>query len=158
MIVLNLCCDSNHVFEGWFVSAGIFELQRASGKLVCPVCGSAGIVRRPSAPYVQRGGERAGEKAGEKGGEGAGEKGEPQQPAAGLPAAMQAAILKLAREMARGAENVGEAFPDEARKIHYGEVEERNIRGVASRDEANALLEEGILVVPVPWPGDDTLH
>ena len=146
MIVLDLCCDSNHVFEGWFVSAEGFEVQRDAGKVACPICGSARIVRRPSAPYVQRG-DRSVAPA------------PPQQPVAKLPAAsMQAAMFKLVREMMRSAENVGQAFPEEARKIHYGEAEERSIRGVASPDEASALLEEGILVVPVPWPDDDALH
>lgn len=146
MIVLDLCCDSNHGFEGWFASAGAFEAQRAAGRVACPVCNSASIVRRPSAPYVQRG-EKSGAPT------------QPQQAVARLPAAsMQAALLNLARSMMRGAENVGEAFPEEARKIHYGEAEERSIRGVASAGEAEALLEEGILVVPLPWPDDDALH
>ncbi len=146
MIVLDLCCDSNHVFEGWFACAEAFEAQRAAGSIVCPVCNSAGIVRRPSAPYVQRG---------EKNGASV----EPQQALARLPASgMQAALRNLARSMMRGAENVGAAFPEEARKIHHGEAQERSIRGVASADEAEALLEEGILVVPLPWPDDDTLH
>lgn len=146
MIVLDLCCDSNHGFEGWFASAGAFEAQRAAGRVACPVCNSASIVRRPSAPYVQRG-EKSGAPT------------QPQQAVARLPAAsMQAALLNLARSMMRGAENVGAAFPEEARKIHYGEAEERSIRGVASAGEAEALLEEGILVVPLPWPDDDALH
>lgn len=150
MIVLNLCCDSNHMFEGWFVCAEDFESQLVIGKVLCPLCGSSAIARRPSAPYVQRG-----EKSTEQGGA----KDEPRQPVAKLPdATMQAAVLKLVREMVNSAENVGKAFPEEARKIHYGEAEERSIRGVASLDEADALLEEGILVVPLPWPGDDTLH
>ena len=100
MIVLDLCCDSNHVFEGWFVSTEDFDAQRASDKVACPICGSAAIVRRPSAPYVQRG-EKSVAPA------------PPQQPVAKLPAAsMQAAMLKLAREMMRGAENGGQAFPE----------------------------------------------
>lgn len=146
MIVLDLCCDSNHVFEGWFACVEAFDAQRAAGSIVCPACNSASIVRRPSAPYLQRG-EKHGAPA------------EPQQALARLPAAsMQAALRNLARSMMRGAENVGEAFPEEARKIHYGEAQERSIRGVASADDAEALLEEGILVVPLPWPDDDTLH
>lgn len=146
MIVLDLCCDSSHVFEGWFASAEDFEAQRATGKVACPTCGSAAIVRRPSAPYVQRGEKSVAP-------------GQQQQAVAKLPAAsMQAAMMKLVRQMMRDAENVGAAFPEEARKIHYGEAEERSIRGVASPDEADALLDEGILVVPVPWPDDDALH
>lgn len=147
MIVLDLCCDSNHVFEGWFASAEDFEAQQTAGKVACPICASASIVRRPSAPYVQRG-ERS-----------VAPLEQPQQPAAKVPvASMQSAMLKLVREMMSSAENVGEAFPEEARKIHYGEAEERSIRGVASPDEASALLEEGILVVSMPLPDDDALH
>lgn len=154
MIVLNLCCDSDHGFEGWFASAEAFESQRAGGRVACPICGSVGVARRPSAPYVQRG-DKVGESAAEKSSTTA----ESRQPVAKVPvASMQAAILKLVREIASSAENVGKAFPEEVRKIHYGEAEERSIRGEASLEEANALLEEGILVVPVPWPDDDTLH
>lgn len=147
MIVLDLCCDSNHVFEGWFVSSENFEAQRTSGKVACPICASASIVRRPSAAYVQRGEKSVAPPA------------QSRQAVGKVPvASMQAAMLKLVREMMRSAENVGQAFPEEARKIHYGEAEERSIRGVASSEDANALLEEGILVVPVPLPDDDALH
>jgi len=145
MIVLNLCCDADHVFEGWFESADAFESQLAAGRVNCPVCNSDAVVRRPTAPYVQRG-----ERNDASG---------PQQPVVKLPVqAMQAAMLKVVREMMNSAENVGAAFPEEARKIHYGEAEERSIRGVASADEAGELLEEGILVVPMPLPDDDSMH
>ena len=143
MIVLNLSCDADHLFEGWFGSAEDFDSQLAAGHVSCPACGSTSVARRPCAPYVQRGGDQ---NAG-------------RQPVAKLPAqAMQAAMLKLVRGMMKGAENVGAAFPEEARKIHYGEAEERSIRGVASPEQAVDLLEEGILVVPVPLPDDDALH
>ena len=142
MIVLNLSCAGDHLFEGWFQSSRDFDAQHAAGQVSCTVCRSTSVVRRPTAPYVQRG-----------------EQGVAQQPVVKLPApAMQAAMLKLVREMMAGAENVGSAFPEEARKIHYGEGKERSIRGVASPQEASDLLEEGILVVPVPLPDDDSMH
>lgn len=144
MIVLDLCCDSHHVFEAWFASSESFEAQLAAGKVACPVCNSASVVRRPSAPYVQRGAAAPAR--------------ETQAMVKPPAAAMQAAVLTLLRDIASGAENVGAAFPEEARKIHYGEAAERSIRGVASRDETEALLDEGILVVPVPLPDDDAMH
>lgn len=145
MIVLDLCCDSHHVFEAWFASSESFETQLAEGKIACAICSSTSVVRRPSAPYVQRG---AGSFSAR----------EQQQVVKPPAAAMQAAMLKLLRDMASAAENVGTAFPEEARKIHYGEAEERGIRGVASREQTEALLDEGILVVPAPLPDDDALH
>lgn len=142
MIVLNLSCESDHLFEGWFQSSEDFDAQLAAGRVSCPMCGATSVVRRPTAPYVQRG-----------------EQGAAQQPVVKLPAqAMQAAMLKLVRDMLAGAENVGAAFPEEARKIHYGEADERSIRGIATPQEASDLLEEGILVVPVPLPDDDSMH
>ena len=71
--------------------------------------------------------------------------------------AVAAELMQLLRHMSRTAENVGERLPEEARRIHYGEAEARDIRGAASRDEVKELLEEGIMVLPVP-PLDDDLH
>lgn len=145
MIVLNLCCNSEHRFEGWFASADDFETQSARGLVSCPVCGDAAIRRLPSAPYVQT--RNAQPPAAE-----------PQAaPGGTLAPEAAAAVIKALREMARTADDVGRDFPEEARRIHYGEVEARNIRGAASPDEVGELLEEGIMVLPVP-PGDDKLH
>ncbi len=145
MIVLNLCCNSEHRFEGWFASADDFETQSARGLVTCPVCGDATIRRLPSAPYVQT-------------------RNVPTpvaQPRTAPPGAIApeaaATVIKALREMARAADDVGRDFPEEARRIHYGEVEARNIRGAASADEVGELIEEGILVLPVP-PGEDSLH
>lgn len=81
-----------------------------------------------------------------------------QAQAPGMPAAAAVAqLLGSLRRMAKSAEDVGEKLPEEARRIHYGETEARNIRGAASRDEVEALLEEGIMVLPLP-PLDDELH
>lgn len=131
MIVLNLCCDKQHLFEGWFANADAFADQRSRGLVECPQCGSTHIERRPSAPYVNTSTPR-------------GDAAPPQPP---VDPAQVMAALRLA---ARSAEDVGEQFPLEARRIHYGEAEARNIRGRASGDDLGELLEEGILVLPVP--------
>ncbi len=138
MIVLDLRCDEQHRFEGWFASADEFEQQRATGMVACPVCGSTRIERLLSAPYVQT-----------------------SHKPTGTTTAVDAATLarQLAaglRAMAAAADDVGRQFPDEARRIHHGESERRSVRGQASRDEVEALLDEGIAILPVP--GDDDLH
>ncbi|MBS0553268.1 MAG: DUF1178 family protein [Proteobacteria bacterium] len=156
MIVLNLCCDKEHRFEGWFGSAEAFEEQLARGLVECPACSSRAVRRLPSAPYVQT--RHAAP---------------PAQPAAsttpvGMPAAAQppatpvsleaaAAVMSMLRKLAREAEDVGARLPEEARKMHYGETERRGIRGAASREEVEEMLEEGIMLMPVP-PMEEDLH
>lgn len=145
MIVLNLSCEHEHLFEGWFASASAFESQRAQGQVSCPVCGSVAITRRPTAPYVNT--RPAGQTADPRAGEGAG---------AGRTADVAAQALALLRRLGRESEDVGERFAAEARRIHYGESEARNIRGRASRDEFGELIDEGIMVLPLP--ADEGLH
>jgi hypothetical protein len=133
--VFDLRCDNEHPFEGWFGSDGDFESQQARGLLQCPLCGSGNVRRLPSAPRLNLAASRA-----------------PQQEAA-LPTAaqMQALLVKMAREIAANTEDVGERFADEARRIHYNEAPERGIRGVTSTQEAEALQQEGIRVMPLPF-------
>jgi hypothetical protein len=133
--VFDLRCDNEHPFEGWFGSEGDFESQQARGLLECPLCGSKRVRRMPSAPRLNLTGPQ-----------------EPKEQAA-LPTAaqMQALLLKMAREIAANTEDVGERFAEEARRIHYKEAPERGIRGVTSRQEAEALEEEGIHVMPLPF-------
>jgi len=134
--VFDLRCDNEHSFEGWFGSEGDFESQQARGLIECPLCGSKQIRRLPSAPRLNLGAPDV----------------EPKQEAA-LPTAeqMQALLVKMAREIAANTEDVGERFAEEARRIHYREAPERGIRGVTSRQEAEALEEEGIRVMPLPF-------
>ncbi|MFT3665339.1 DUF1178 family protein [Piscinibacter sp.] len=143
MKVLNLRCAHDHRFEGWFGSAGDFESQLARGLVSCPVCGDAAIARLPTAPHLNVSGAKE-------------EGGTVEQQAA----AMRAVMLGAVRQLLASTEDVGERFPDEARRIHYGEVEARGIRGQASREEAQALLDEGIEVVALPLPAalKDTLQ
>ena len=131
MIVFNLCCDNEHVFEGWFANAEAFSDQAAHGLIACPVCNSTRIERRPSAPYVHTANMR--------------DKSAPQKTTTD-PEVFAAAFRMAARQ----AEDVGEQFPSEARRIHHGEAEQRAIRGQASNEDLGELLEEGIFVLPIP--------
>lgn len=132
MKVLNLRCTHDHHFEGWFASGEDFESQSERGLVACPVCGDHAITRLPSAPRLNVSGLR--------------QDAAPPKPAQPL----QAAWLKALRHMVENTEDVGERFPEEARRIHYGEVAERGIRGRASHEDAQALRDEGIEVMALP--------
>jgi hypothetical protein len=143
MIIFELCCAHGHRFEGWFASGDEFARQRERSLVTCPVCDDAHVERLPSARVsVPKGAARDNAPAAEAGEE----RNDVQNAALGLPAD---AIAKL-REIVRNTENVGRRFPEEARKIHYREVEPRAIRGQASRDEAQALVDEGIDFASLP--------
>jgi hypothetical protein len=138
MKVFNLRCESDHSFEGWFASAEAFDGQLSSGKVQCPLCGSTTISKALSAPRLNLGAEPPAQK---------------QVTAMPTTEQMQAMFLKMAREIVANTEDVGERFAEEARRIHYQETPERGIRGVTSRQEADALEEEGIKVMAVPFAG-----
>ncbi|MEJ7930963.1 DUF1178 family protein [Ramlibacter sp. AN1015] len=143
MKVLNLQCASQHGFEGWFGSEDDFRSQLERGLLECPMCGDTQIVKLPSAPRLNLGA-----------GEPAPASREHPVPAAAAPTAqsLQAAYLKMVRHVLAHTEDVGERFAEEARRIHHGEVQERGIRGQATREQTEALLDEGISVLPLPIP------
>ena len=148
MKVLDLRCTFGHRFEGWFASDGDFESQGERGLVACPLCDDKTISRLPSAPRLNVSTAR---------GDGAGT----PPPANEIAAArMQGRWLRAVRDMMARTEDVGERFPEEARRIHYGEAKERGIRGKASREDADALRDEGIEVVamPVPEPLKDPLQ
>jgi hypothetical protein len=131
MIVLNLACSGGHRFEGWFASADVFAAQSEQGHVACPVCNDAGIIRLPAAPRLRRFAAET----------------------APVPAQQAAGLRTMAQDLARliaDADDVGDRFPEEARRIHYREVPERAIRGHATLHETHALLEEGIAVLPLP--------
>ena len=145
MKVLNLQCSHAHGFEGWFASEDDFQGQLARGLVECPLCGDAQVTKMPSAPRLNFGASA------------------PAAPAAAAPAGkqevmsapnaqLQAAWMELVKQVMASTEDVGEKFAEEARKIHYGESEDRNIRGQASAEETQELLEEGIAVLPLPVP------
>jgi hypothetical protein len=141
MKVLDLQCAQQHSFEGWFGSEADFQDQLGRGLVECPLCGDVAVSKMLSAPRLNLGAAK-----------------EPaqQQPRQELVAApdktMQAAWMKMVRHVMANTEDVGARFPEEARRMHYGETGERGIRGQASADETQALLEEGIGVLPLPIP------
>jgi hypothetical protein len=138
MKVLDLQCSQQHGFEGWFGSEEEFQDQLAGGLVECPLCGDSDVTKMLSAPRLNLGGGR-----------------EPvarQQVATAPDATVQAAWMKMVRHVMANTEDVGERFPEEARRMHYGETEERGIRGQASAEETRALAEEGIGVLPLPIP------
>jgi hypothetical protein len=137
MKVLDLSCSQGHTFEGWFASEDVFGQQLTAGQVECPFCADTVITKRLSAPRLNLGAGRN----------------EPKQELMATPdAQLQAAWLTMARQVLANTEDVGERFAEEARRIHHGEAEERGIRGQASRQEADALREEGIGVLPLPIP------
>jgi len=137
MIVFELTCGHGHRFEGWFASADDFERQAKAVMVRCPVCDDAAVVRVPSAKvHVGRATVDAPAAM--------------EEPETGPAAVLPDELVRKLREIVRNTENVGTRFPEEARKIHYDEVPKRAIRGHASKDEADALRDEGIDFTPLP--------
>ncbi len=153
MKVLDLLCAHEHGFEGWFGSEEDFQEQLARGLVQCPLCGDAAVRKALSAPRLNLRGRSDG---GPEGIEVAGRASTPvpRTAAGALPApqALQAAWLQLARRVVAQTEDVGERFADEARRMHYGEIAERGIRGQATVQQAEQLLDEGIAVLPLVLP------
>ena len=173
MKVLDLQCALGHSFEGWFGSQADYDTQRAQGLVTCPVCNDSDITKMLSAPRLNLGHGLAPDPTPAQGapatGAGAGAGGLAGTPSAravevppsapNLPDVapetlqqLQAAMVKMVRHVMANTEDVGTQFAEEARKIHYGEREERNIRGQATREETEALIDEGIDVMPLPVP------
>ena len=137
MKVIDLRCSSGHRFEGWFAGDEDFLDQNGRGLIECPLCADKVIVRMPSAPRLNLGATASNETA----------------PAVPDPeTALQTRWMQMVRHVLANTEDVGERFAAEARRIHYGEVPERGIRGQASADERESLREEGIEVLPLPVP------
>jgi hypothetical protein len=142
VIVYNLGCPNDHRFEGWFTSLAEYERQSESKLLSCPLCGSEEVSRLAHAPYVSTGAVQR------------------EEPPAAPPADASQQYANLAAEFVSNVietllektVDVGRAFPEEARRIHYNEAPERAIRGTATSKEVEALREEGIKVMSLPIP------
>jgi len=134
MVVYDLVCDSQHQFEGWFKSESDYIAQNKQGILCCPLCDSTLVHKLPSASYISTR--------------------KSKNPQTNLPSKSRAQINQIAKEFSSyivaNTEDVGNQFAEEAKKMHYGEATERNIRGSASIDEVKSLKEEGIDVIPLP--------
>lgn len=126
MVHYTLVCDEGHQFDGWFRDSETYEKQAEQGLVVCPFCASEKVTRGVMAPHVARGGRED------------------------APARLRQMIKELREHVVAGTEDVGDRFPDEARAIEDGEAERRPIRGRATFEEAKALLEDGIEILPLP--------
>jgi hypothetical protein len=144
MKVLDLRCAHGHGFEGWFASVDDFVQQLERGLIECPVCSDKAVTRLPSAPRLNLGARPTAE---------------PVQPPSGPPSApsgqavtLQHLWVEAVKHVMARTEDVGERFPEEARRIHYGEAESRGIRGQATPEQRAALADEGIEVMALPVP------
>jgi hypothetical protein len=154
MIVFDLLCSGGHRFEGWFGSADDFAAQRSGGLLSCPSCGSSEVQRVPSAARVNFGAQPPRPAP------------TPATPPAKTPdmegkdpfAIAQMLYSRMLDDLLTKTEDVGRKFPEEARKIFYEEVPARPIRGQATQEEHDALIEEGIPVARFPVPRGDNLN
>src|SRR5258705_12830970 len=132
MILFELRCAQDHQFEGWFPNGAAYEAQLAARELSCPLCGDRKIDKAVMAPRIGKA---------------------PAAPTPATKVAMntQAALRELRKKIESDCDYVGPDFAEEARRIHYGEAEERGIYGEASDEQAQGLNEEGIAVARIPW-------
>jgi hypothetical protein len=155
MKVLNLQCAHQHDFEGWFGSEDDFQSQLTRGLVECPLCGDRQITKQLSAPRLNLSTSR-GEREVSTPSTALSSPPVAQTPAQEVtslsPAQVQAAWLQAVQHVMAHTEDVGQRFAEEARRMHYGESEERGIRGQATPEQTRDLLEEGISVMPLPIP------
>ena len=138
MIKYDLRCDQEHMFEVWFRDSAACDDQLVGGEVLCPQCGSAAVQKALMAPALSTS-----------------DKGDQDRKQAMAMVHQLHMLREFRRHVEQNCEDVGSAFPEEARRIHYGEVEHRNIYGEADLAEAKELIEEGIEVFPVPGPFRD---
>jgi hypothetical protein len=154
MIVFDLLCGGGHRFEGWFGSADDFTSQLARRLLQCPSCGSAEVKRVPSAARFNLGAEqprppKAPEKAPEK---------TPEMEGKDPFAIAQMLYSRMLDELLSKTEDVGKDFPEQARRIYYQEAPARAIRGQATQEEHDELVDEGVPVARLPLPPTGKLN
>jgi hypothetical protein len=159
MIRYSLACERRHVFESWFQNSAAYDKQASRGLVTCPHCGSAKVEKTIMAPALGRSARKGAPAAPPE---------TPVAPAATAteektPVAMvspderevRAKLKELRDHLTKNSDYVGQKFPEEARKMHYGEIEHRSIYGEASAEEAKALHDEGIEFHPLPVLPDD---
>jgi hypothetical protein len=169
MIHYNLRCAKGHAFESWFQSSSAYEAQEKRKLINCPVCGSTKVERAIMAPRIVSKKSRDAKSSENKSSENkssdqlpvpapATEVTPPSSPTPLLmaqEAELRAKLKELRDHIVKNADNVGEKFPNEARKMHYGDIEHRPIYGEATPDEAKALIDEGVEVMPLPALPED---
>jgi len=154
MIRYSLRCECGHSFDSWFKSSDAFDSQKKRKLVNCPSCDSAQVEKAIMAPRLTRKGNKQADP-------------EPAKPAATVEQQQTPLVMapherelvtklrELREHVTKTAENVGDKFPDEARKMHYGDIDHRPIYGEATSDEARSLIEEGVDVLPLPVLPDD---
>ena len=159
MIHYNLRCKKGHAFESWFQSSSAYESQERRKQVECPLCGSTDVERAIMAPQIVS--KKGREKAPSEPAPAPAPAAETSPPASSTPLLMaqerelRAKLKELRDHIVKTADNVGDSFPNEARKMHYGDIEHRPIYGEASPDEARSLIDEGVEVMPIPTLPDD---
>lgn len=139
MIRFTLCCEKKHEFDGWFRSNADFDTQKERGLVTCPICHSPKVEKTLMAPNISTGRQQ-------------------ERIALAMGEEQRMALEKLkefARKARESADYVGERFAEEARKIHFGEVEPRGIYGEATPEEARQLIDDGVDFMPLPVFPDD---
>lgn len=136
MIRFTLACDQGHSFDSWFKSGAAFDALRAAGHLECPICGTTRVDKALMAPAVA--------------------KPSPAAPLASPTPELEARLRALRAHLDAHSDDVGRDFAAEARRMHLGEVPERPIHGQARLDEARALIDDGVPVLPLPFPPSKT--
>jgi hypothetical protein len=162
MIRYNLVCAKGHEFESWFAGSAAYDKQARRGLVECPLCGSTKVEKALMTPRLA-GTRKSMPAASDAPGPAAPGPVVPAAPEPQAPVAMispqeqelRTKLRELREHLVKNAENVGQQFPEEARKMHYGEKEHRSIYGTASPDDAKALHEEGIAFAPLPVLPDE---
>jgi hypothetical protein len=129
MILFTLRCAHGHEFEGWFCDGDGFETQQKAGEIACPECGNTAIEKAVMAPRLARS----------------------REVPAITPAQFRAALVEMRRQIETHCDYVGNRFAEEARRIHYGEIDPHGIYGEASQEESRELTDEGISFGRIPW-------
>jgi hypothetical protein len=163
MIRYNLVCARGHEFESWFDGSAAYDKQAKRGLVECPVCGTAKVEKALMTPRLARSGKSAAATPPAAPEPDVAAAPEAATPGPAAPVAMispqeqelRTKLKELREHLVKNAENVGQQFPEEARKMHYGEKEHRSIYGTASPDDAKALHEEGIEFAPLPVLPDE---
>jgi len=152
MIVYDLLCDNEHKFESWFKNSSAYDFLSKGRKVSCPICNSTKVRKAPMAPNISKSGVK------DKSSRLKSEKREINLSNDSNNGEMKVAVEKAVEAMKelqatieKNFENVGEKFPEEARKIHYGEADSRRIYGETSVEQAEELIEEGIEIATIPW-------
>ena len=152
MIVFDLSCSKDHVFEAWFRSSDAFETQKASGYIACPICGVTDIAKAIMAPAVSPKGNRLGELAPENPPQRSPQKTMLQSDAQSKMREILSALAQAQSEALKDSRWVGDDFADRARAMHYGEEPQTLIHGAATPQDARAMLDEGLRVAPLLVP------